>query len=293
MRIVITDSGLGGLSVTAAVESRLTEMPVVDDVELVYLNAALRDDYGYNSMPTRQEKLATFDGFLGTVAERYEPDLIYVACNSLSVLLPDCRSERHRHVPIAGIVETGTAAILSELSQDEQASVMVFATPTTVDESTHRDNLLNAGVAPQRIVQQACPGLADAISHDHTGQEAEALLGQFIPEAVGRFEVTPGRVVAFLGCTHYGYQADVFLRLLKQEVASVSMLNPNAGAADEILAKIATAPGAGGLSVRLATPYAIPEASRVSLAHYLGDQAPLACAALQNFTVDPGLYPHA
>ena len=37
MKIGITDSGVGGLSVCAAVEARLKHSPVREDVELLYL----------------------------------------------------------------------------------------------------------------------------------------------------------------------------------------------------------------------------------------------------------------
>ena len=52
-------------------------------MRLTFANAAPANDYGYNSMPSREEKLATFDCFLRNVTERFAPDAIYVACNTL------------------------------------------------------------------------------------------------------------------------------------------------------------------------------------------------------------------
>jgi glutamate racemase len=155
MRIGITDSGVGGLSVCAELETRLREEPIAEDIELVYLNAALRDDYAYNAMASREQKLETFDRFLENVTALYRPDLLYIACNSLSVLFQDPYFEHHRRFPINGIVETGTAAILSALQEDEESAVIIFATPTTVEEGTYPRNLVRAGIAPERIVQQA------------------------------------------------------------------------------------------------------------------------------------------
>ncbi|MEM6334595.1 MAG: aspartate/glutamate racemase family protein [Planctomycetota bacterium] len=291
MRIGITDSGLGGLSVCAAVEARLRAAPIAQDVELLFINAALRDDYGYNSMPTRDEKVRTFDAFLGTVAERHTPDLLYIACNSLSVILHGCRSPRHRHMPVHGIVETGTQAILSALDTDDPPAVVIFATPTTVEENTYRDNLIAAGVDPARIAQQACPDLANAITNDHTGQEAQPLLERFIPEALAQLDAPPQSAVAFLGCTHYGYQADLFETHLREHVADVRVLNPNDDAAAELTARLGGTPGQGQLTARFVTPYAIPNRWLTTLEHYLGDTAPATLAALQQFNVDPQLYP--
>ena len=60
MRIGITDSGVGELSVCAELEARLRQSPVKEDIEVIYLNAAIEDDYSYNSMPDRQTKLQAF-----------------------------------------------------------------------------------------------------------------------------------------------------------------------------------------------------------------------------------------
>ena len=79
MRIGITDSGVGGLSVCAELEARLRQSPVQEDIEVLYLNAAIEDDYSYNSMPDRQTKLQTFERFLNSVHVRYQPDLLFIA----------------------------------------------------------------------------------------------------------------------------------------------------------------------------------------------------------------------
>lgn len=290
MRIGITDSGVGGLSVCAEVEALLRHAPVAEDVELVYLNAALQDDYSYNAMSSREQKLETFDRFLENAAARYRPDFLYIACNSLSVLFRDPYFERHKQIPINGIVETGTAAILSALEQDDECAVLVFATPTTVEEGTYRRNLVRAGIAPQRIVQQACPGLPDAISNDFTGRQAVTLLEEFIPKALARFDRQPAAVAAFLGCTHYGYQSPVFEKLLRERVDRVNVLNPNQAAATEIVNRMGCAPGRGALEVRFVTPYAIPEKPLQSLPHYLGGKSPATVAALRHYVHDPELY---
>lgn len=290
MRIGITDSGVGGLSVCAEVEARLREGRAANGVEILYLNAALRDDYAYNSMATRDEKLEAFDRFLHNVAERYHPDLLYIACNTLSVLFRDPHFSAHRTIPVLGIVESGTNAMLEALRADPAASLIVFATPTTVAEGTYTRELLAAGVPRDRFVQQACPDLPDAISNDFSGGQAESLLRAYVPEALARFASRPERVLAFLGCTHYGYQAGVFERLLKQQVGRACVLNPNRAAAGTILEAIPPADRDGKPAIRFVTPYPIPERPLHSLPHYLGERAPDTVAALLGFEHDPGLY---
>jgi glutamate racemase len=290
MRIGITDSGTGGLSVCAEVEAGLRESPVGQDLEILYLNAALQDDYSYNAMPTRQDKLEAFDLFLGNVREKYRPDLLFIACNSLSVLFEDLYFDPHRQIPIEGIVEAGMVQITRALDENPATSIIVFATPTTVEEGSYVRRLVQNGTPPGRIVQQACPGLPDSISNDFSGGQARDLLQGFVPEALARFASPPEQVAAFLGCTHYGYQAKLFKDLLEKTVCDVGILNPNQAAAREILDSLETGPASGEVHFRFISPYAVPDKPLRSLSHYLGKTAPATVAALQNFEQDPGLY---
>lgn len=294
MRIGITDSGVGGLSVCAELEAQLHRSAAGGGLEIFYLNAALRDDYAYNSMASRQKKLEAFDGFLHNVTERYRPDLLYIACNTLSVLFQDPYFQGHRSFPVLGIVESGTEAMLAALREDPVCSLIVFATPTTVGEGTYATRLQDAGVPSGRFVQQACPGLPDAISNDSTGGQAEALLGEFVPAALAQFSRPPERVLAFLGCTHYGYQAGVFERHLRAGVDDVRVINPNLAAAAAITAWIdnnaAARRGSGRHRFRVVSRYAIPSKPLRSLPLYLGEDAPDTLAALRNFTHQPSLF---
>ena len=290
MRIGITDSGTGGLSVCAEVEAGLRATPNAQDVEVLYLNAALQDDYSYNAMPSRAAKLETFDRFLHNVRDRYRPDILFIACNSLSVLFEDPYFDRHRDIPIEGIVDAGAAQLTHALDRHPASSFIVFATPTTVEEGAYLKILQQQGAPGPRVVQQACPGLPDAISNDFSGAQARKLLGRFVPEALSGFASTPAHVQAFLGCTHYGYQAAVFAELLQQSVEDVHILNPNRAAAADILERIDSGGGRGDVRYRFITPYAVPDKPLRSLSHYLGDKAPATVSALQDFELDSKLY---
>ena len=45
MRIVITDSGLEGLSVVAELEKRLRDQPIFENVELIFFNSLYGSEY--------------------------------------------------------------------------------------------------------------------------------------------------------------------------------------------------------------------------------------------------------
>jgi glutamate racemase len=288
MRIAITDSGVGGLAVCADVEARLRRNPPAGPVELLYLNAALEDDYSYNSMPTRAEQLRTFDNFLHAAAERYAPDLLFIACNTLSVLFRDAWFDAHRGTPILGIVEAGQRELEAAWHADTQAGIILFATPTTIKAGSYARYLHELGMPDRQIAEQACPGLPDAISNDASGALATELLQRFVPAALAQFDSPPTRVAAFLGCTHYGYQAGTFERELKKTVDAVQILNPNRRAGRMIADEIARRSGglsdaAGTVTIRFVSRYAVPDAPLQSLPRYLGASAPATVAALQRF----------
>jgi len=64
MRLMITDSGLGGLSVCAGLEQALLRENLGRGIELLYVNATPSDRGGYNSLATQQERIALFNSFL-------------------------------------------------------------------------------------------------------------------------------------------------------------------------------------------------------------------------------------
>jgi len=289
LRIGITDSGVGGLSVCAEIEARLRRSPIQEDIELLYLNAAIEDDYSYNSMPDRQTKLQAFDRFLNSVQEKYHPDLLFIACNTLSVLYKDSYFDHHRHIPIEGIVSTGSRAMLAAFERESDITFVIFATPTTIEEAVYSKYLKEHGVPAHQVAEQACPGLPDAISNDGSGQLATRLLEEFVPAALEQFDRTPENVMAFLGCTHYGYQATRFEKALRPMVPRLRIMNPNEGAADTIISKLNTKPGHGSLKVAFITRYAIPDVAIISLSAYIGEKAPATLSAMKKFTLVPEL----
>ena len=57
VQIVITDSGLGGLSVVAELEKRLRKYPIFKNVELMFFNSLYSSEYGYNSLKDFTDKV--------------------------------------------------------------------------------------------------------------------------------------------------------------------------------------------------------------------------------------------
>ena len=289
MHILITDSGVGGLSVCAYAERFVRTRGFTQPVRLTFANAAPQNDYGYNAMPSRDVKLDTFDRFLASVTARYAPDFVYVACNTLSVLLPDTRFARAAALPIQGIVDTGVASVLHELASRPHAAVVIFATQTTIDAGTYAHMLQQRGVDAPRIIGQACPGLADTISEDPEGARARAQIAKWVGAAIEQLPDASAPVVACLACTHYGYRKQLFADALAGAGLTATVIDPNERAVDDLFAA-SGAPSYRDVDVELVTRYAIPDAALRALTGFLGDISPRTVAALHSFHHCPDLF---
>ena len=287
--ILITDSGVGGLSVVAYAERFVRTHGVQQPVRLTFANAAPANDYGYNSMPTRAEKLATFDRFLRNATERFAPDSIYVACNTLSVLLPDTPYFANAPVPVKGIVDTGAALLLRALEADPCSVAIVFGTQTTIDAGTYARLLEERGIEPSRIVSQACPGLADTISEDREGTKTRAEIRAWVDTATARMQRAGAPVVACLACTHYGYRKELFASAFEEAGVAATVINPNESAVDDIFGTQAAGP-IHDAAVRFVTRYAIPAATVEALTYFLTPVSPRTVAAMQHFEHLPDLF---
>lgn len=289
MHVLITDSGVGGLSVVAYAERFVRMHGFREPVRLTFANAAPANDYGYNSMPSRGEKVATFDRFLRNVTQRFAPDSIYVACNTLSVLLPDTPYFAVAPIAVQGIVETGAGLLLRALEADPRSVALIFGTQTTIDAGTYPRLLRERGVEPSRIVSQACPGLADTISEDREGTKTCAEIRGWVSAALDKMQHGGAPVVACLACTHYGYRKDLFAAAFEEAGISATVVNPNERAVDDIFGQPDEGPH-HDVEVRFVTRYAIPDATVEALTYFLNEISPRTVAAMQNFEHLPHLF---
>lgn len=291
MHILVTDSGVGGLSVVAYAERFVRVHGFIEPVRLTFVNAAPENDYGYNSMGTKQEKLDTFDRFLRNVTNRFAPDQIYVACNTLSVLLPDTPFFHNAPVPVKGIVETGVELLLRELESDPRRIAMIFGTQTTIEAGTYPRLLEERGVDPSRIISQACPGLAGTISEDREGSKTAGEIRGWVRTASGRVSNPSAPVLAYLACTHYGYRRELFASAFDDSGIDATVLNPNERAVDDLFGTTAGNDGVlHEIEVQFVTRYRIPATTIEALSYFLGDISPRTVEAMRNFAHMPDLF---
>jgi len=289
--ILITDSGVGGLSVCAYAEAFLRTNGVAEPTRLTYVNASAENDFGYNALSSRQKKLEHFDRFLHIVADKYSPDLIYVACNTLSVLLPETGFFAAGKVPVKGIVETGVNRLIRDLGTPPGRDVMIFGTVTTIEAQTYPTMLIKRGIQEKHIISQACPGLCDTISEDRSGGQAGMEIERYVRAALEKSQGKLETCLAFLACTHYGYRKELFAAAFKKAGIQAEVLNPNEFAIDDLLGNGGGKLPESAIEVEFVTRYRIPETALETISFFLDNVSPKTIRAFQNYTYAPDLFP--
>jgi len=234
MKIVITDSGLGGLSVAAALYERLI-LDRFGGVEIIFANALPESGKGYNKMPDTATKVKVFDNALKGFHKHFQPDMISVACNTLSVLLEFSEfANKHSRI-ISDVVSTGVHGFLESNQVANADNIIIFGTETTIDSGIHAEQF--SKVFQDRIYAIACSGLAGAIEKDFQSKETYDLINQAVNQINVKSSMTKN--YAYLACTHYGYVKDIFYKILIDKgIENVKMVDPNVNLVDDLYTQI-------------------------------------------------------
>lgn len=261
LSIMVIDSGLGGLSVYALIAEGLRGNHPFNEVTLTYYNAWPEQHRGYNNLPDTAERIRVFDrALLGVTA--YRPDIILIACNTLSVLYPQTGFSQRTELPVIGIVPFGVDLIHEKMGSDPDSQVIIFGTLTTIAADVHRQALLARGIAGRRLAAQACDQLAGAIESDPHSARVRQMIADCVDRSAVNLPSGQGPVYAALCCTHYGYSAVYFQQTLARHPAvgavgrTVGIIDPNQAMGDFLLSRFTgNAPdrsgGSFGLNLRV------------------------------------------
>lgn len=291
--VLVTDSGLGGLSVCAAVDSLARATGRYRAMRLVFANALPESGSGYNRMKSLDEKVRVFDAAIRGMVEAYHPDVVLIACNTLSVVYPMTAFSREAPMPVVGIVTMGVDLLEEELRRRPGGTAIIFGTETTIGAGTHKRLLMERGVRSDRIVAQACPELAGKIERDARGEGVKNAIGQFADEAVAQSAVSGQGIVAALCCTHYGYCAEFFQAALAQRTGGeVTILDPNKRMSTLLFPDDRRVPSASPeVSISVVSRAVITSEETVSIGALLLPVSPAAAAALERYELRRDLFP--
>jgi glutamate racemase len=293
VHLVITDSGLGGLSVCAGLERALRASGPAADLHLSYVNAWPDQGHGYNDLPDMAARAAAFDRALQAIAALH-PDRLVIACNTLSIVFEHTAFRRTATVPVHGIVDAGVDLYHEALIAHPGSALVLLGTRTTIETGVHRERLLQRGIAPERVRGSSCHGLATAIERGPDSPRATALL-ESCAEQAGRAAPEGDPLYVGLSCTHYGMVADRLLAALSRHARrGVVSLDPNARLVREIVRIVMPGqPGTGGagrLTVDAISKVEVTASQRVGIARLLEAVSPATAEALRACRHVPDLF---
>ncbi|MGY6633374.1 MAG: glutamate racemase [Alkalilacustris sp.] len=247
MGVGVFDSGLGGLTVLAALEARLPQVP------FVYLGDTARAPYGTRSPDE------IFDLTCAGVERLWAAgcDLVVLACNTASAValrrmqetwLPPDKRVLGVFVPL---IEALTERQWGDNSPPREVAVRhvaLFATPATVSSRAFQRELAFRAIGVD-VEGQPCGGLADAIEAGDMAL-AEALVVAHVDALRRRM---PHPEAAVLGCTHYPLMQEAFAAALGPDVRVVSQPRIVAESLADYLLRRPEWAGTGGRAAFLTT----------------------------------------
>jgi glutamate racemase len=182
--IGVFDSGIGGLTVAAALQNLLPSE------NIFYLGDTARVPYGGKSRRTVERYSIEIGGLL--LAERAK--IIVVACNTASALAVPRMKEMFK-VPVQGVVAPGAAAAVAST---KNKTVGVIGTRATIASGAY-EHAINSLDADIRVISVACPLLVPLIEEGmFEDKVTDLMLARYLAPLL-----SAGIDTLVLGCTHY------------------------------------------------------------------------------------------
>ena len=274
--VIVCDSGLGGLNIAAAMANTGS---TGEPCNMIYFNAYPAVGRGFNQR-SGDEQEALFCGILESM-RKFDPDLVLIACNTLSIIYERLQKYYRPPFPVEGIVDIAVDAMYNALQRSEEASLLILGTRSTVESGVYRDRLIERNIDEKRISALACPGLATLIESDPAAAAVSSRIREYAASAAELFENAPRKLLLGLCCTHFGFAGDFWLEHFSSLAPDgAELVNPNdfmgTGFCAEKLsytARIGFFPGAAE-----------------SMIGYFANRAPALAAALENAVIDENLF---
>jgi glutamate racemase len=290
--VLITDSGLGGLFVCANIENNLQKRKIFKKANLIFCNALPASNYLYNNLKNDSLKAAVFNSALEGMTQMYKPDMVMIACNTLSAIYPLTAFYKTTKIPVYGIIDLGAALMNERLKSDPNSKLLILGTETTVSSKAHLNWLGEQGISPDRITTQACKSLETEIQNDPQSDVVENMIQYFLDEALVGDKEKKNCLYVGLCCTHYSYSKNIFEKIVSQlGYNSYEVLDPDIVMSDFLFTKKVTHEyPVIETSVQVVSRTAFSESEIKSIGNALSNISPKTVAALKNYTIRKNLF---
>ena len=214
-KILIFDSGVGGLSVYQEIETRLPQL----DYYYLFDNAAY--PYGELEHHTLIERV---NQLVKLVVDMHQIDLVVIACNTAStIVLPSLRALLS--IPVVGVVPA-----IKPASNLANKAIGLIATPATIKRAYTHD-LIRDFSQSKPVEMLGLTRLVDIAEEKIRGQSVN------IEEMAELLLPLKNKIdVAVLGCTHFPLIRDEIQKVLGSRVQLVDSGEAIARRVEELLA---------------------------------------------------------
>jgi glutamate racemase len=236
IKILTTDSGLGGLSVTAELVERIKRDKYFDEAEIIFFNCRPSDESGYDPLASNEARARVFSKALDAMYEKFRPDVIMIACNTLSAIYEMTEFAKASPVPVTGIIESGVEEIFNLLTAKPEIQMIMFATPATVSSEAHKNILVGRGIEPGRLHYQDCLNLPAEVVQGPESDKVKSIIESFMKSGVAK---TKEQIFGIsLLCTHFAYAFPAFSGCARRyEKFSGDIVNPDSAMVASFLKK--------------------------------------------------------
>lgn len=217
--IGVFDSGIGGLTVAAALRRHLPSESIL------YIGDTARVPYGGKSRRTVERYGVEIGGLLLAAGAK----MIVVACNTASALAMP-RMQTVFKVPVQGVVDPGAKAALAAT---KNGKIGVLGTRATISSGAY-ERAIRALDPAVEVTGMACPLLVPLIEEAMFEDPAtDLLLERYLRPLLER-----GVDTLVLGCTHYPLAAPAIARAAGPSVTLVDSAENCALAVAKLLSKL-------------------------------------------------------
>lgn len=199
-RILIFDSGIGGLSISDEIRH------LIPNISIVYAADNRVYPYGTLSEQALVERMVTL---IPNLIDRFHPQAIVIACNSASTLVLDQLREVTQ-IPVIGVVP----AIKPAAQHSESNTIGLLATPGTVRRA-YTDKLIHDFAPHCQVLKIGSRELVDEAEKKLRGAQANI---EIIKQAILPFLASPDIDRVVLGCTHFPFLREELNLLLGDQV---------------------------------------------------------------------------
>lgn len=222
-RVGVFDSGLGGLTVLAALERALPT-----GVDFIYLGDTARVPYGGKSPINIQRYTRQAAEFF----VQRQCDAMVIACNSASATALVHVQERYPALQPLGVIRPASEQACAAVEGRAHARIGVISTRST-EKSGAYVRELRMRLPQAEIVTKACPLFVPLVEE---GWAQSAITQSVIHEYLASFVQDPVDVM-ILGCTHYPILQQAIRAYLPERT---QLLDSAAPTAQAVLARLDT-----------------------------------------------------